>query len=58
MNVKVAEVMVNLLIKARELQEVSADHGREKEIFELLFKVAQAAHAGMAALTRNEQRSE
>ena len=58
MNVKVAEVLVDLLIKAGKLQEVSADHGREKEIFELLFEMAQAAHAGMAALTRNEQRSE
>jgi hypothetical protein len=58
MNIKVAEVLVDLLIKVRQLQEVSADHGQEKRIFELLFEVAQAAHAGMAALTRNEQRSE
>ena len=58
MNVKVAEVMVDLLIKARELQEVSASSGQEKRIFELLFEIAHTAHAGMAALTRNEQRSE
>lgn len=54
MNVKVAEVLVDLLIKARQLQEVSADHGQEKRIFELLFEVAQAAHVGMAALTRDK----
>jgi hypothetical protein len=54
MNITVAEVLVDLLIKARKLQEVSADHGREKEIFELLFEVAQAAHAGMAALTNDK----
>jgi hypothetical protein len=58
MNVKVAEVMVDLLIDAKKLQEISASSGQEKQIFELLFEVAQAAHAGMAALTRNEQRSE
>jgi hypothetical protein len=54
MNITVAEVLVDLLIKARKLQEVSADHGREKEIFELLFQVAQSAHAGMAALTNDK----
>jgi hypothetical protein len=55
MNIKVAEVLVDLLIKARKLQEVSADYGQEKRVFELLFEVAQSAHAGMAALA-NEKR--
>jgi len=54
MNIKVSEVLVDLLIKARKLQEVSADYGREKQVFELLFEVAQAAHAGMAALTNDK----
>ena len=50
MNVKVAEVLVDLLIKATKLQEVSAESGKEKQIFELLFAIAHTAHAGMAAL--------
>jgi len=54
MNIKVAEVLVDLLIKARELQQVSADYGQEKRVFELLFEIAQSAHAGMAALTNDE----
>ena len=57
MNVKVAEVMVDLLIKVRELQQVSASSGQEKQIFELLFQIAQSAHAGMAALTSDERRT-
>jgi hypothetical protein len=57
MNVKVAEVMVDLLIKARELQEISASSGQEKQIFELLFQIAQTAHAGMAALTSEKRRA-
>jgi hypothetical protein len=43
-----------LLIKARELQEVSASSGQEKRIFELLFEIAHTEHAGMAALTRDK----
>jgi hypothetical protein len=54
MNVKVAEVLVDLLIKARKLEEVSASSGQEKRIFELLFEIAHTAHAGMAALTRDK----
>jgi hypothetical protein len=55
MNVKVAEVMVDLLIKARELQEISASSGQEKQIFELLFTIAHTAHAGMAALASEKR---
>jgi hypothetical protein len=54
MNVKVAEVMVDLMVKTRELQEISASSGQEKKIFELLFAIAHTAHAGMAALARDK----
>jgi hypothetical protein len=57
MNVKVAEVMVDLLVDARKLQEISASSGQEKQIFELLFQIAQTAHAGMAALTSEKRRA-
>jgi hypothetical protein len=54
MNVKVAEVIVDLLIMARQLQNVSADSGQEKEIFELLFRIGETAYAGMAELKRDK----
>ena len=54
MNVKVAEVIVNLLLISRELQHVSAESGKEKEIFGLLFRIGEAAYTGMAELKRDE----
>jgi hypothetical protein len=53
MNVKVAEMIVNLMIMAKELQHVSASSDQEKEIFELLFRIGETAYAGMAELKRN-----
>jgi hypothetical protein len=54
MNPDVAQAIVDLLIMARKLQEISAAGGQEKPIFEAMFRIAQTAHAGMAALQRDK----
>jgi hypothetical protein len=39
---------------ARKLQEISASSGKEKEIFEGLFRIGESAYAGMTELKRDE----
>jgi hypothetical protein len=54
MSEKVAEVIVDLLIMARELQHVSAESDQEKKIFEMLFRIGETAYAGMSELKRDK----
>jgi hypothetical protein len=54
MNPNVSQVITEILIMARQLQEVSASSGKEKEIFEGLFRIGQAAYAGMSEIKRDK----
>ena len=54
MNPNVSQVITEILIMARKLQEISASSGKEKEIFEALFRIGEAAYAGMTELKRDE----
>jgi len=54
MTPNVSQAIVDILILARQLQEVSASSGKEKEIFEGLFRIGQAAYAGMAEIKRDK----
>jgi hypothetical protein len=54
MNPNVSQVITEILIMARKLQEISASSGKEKEIFEILFRIGEAAYAGMTELKRDE----
>jgi hypothetical protein len=54
MSPNVSQAIVDILILARQLQEVSASSDREKEIFEGLFRIGQAAYSGMSELKRDK----
>jgi hypothetical protein len=54
MNPNVSQAIVEILIMARKLQEISASSNQEKEIFEGLFRIGEAAYAGMTELKRDE----
>jgi hypothetical protein len=56
MNEKVSQAIVEILIMARKLQEVSASSGQEKEIFDRLFWIGEAAYAGMTELKLGEKK--
>jgi hypothetical protein len=57
MNPQLSQVITEILIMARKLQEISAGTGREKEIFEGLFRIGESAYAGMTELKRDEGRA-
>jgi hypothetical protein len=46
MNPLVAQRIVEILIAARKLQEVSAGHGSDKEALELLYKISWLGYIG------------
>lgn len=54
MNLNVSQAIVEILIIARKLQEISASSGKEKEIFEGLFRIGEAAYSGMTELKKGE----
>jgi hypothetical protein len=54
MNPQVSQAIVEILIMARQLQETSASSGKEKEIFESLLRIGEAAYAGMTELKKGE----
>lgn len=54
MSPNVSQAIVEILIMARKLQEISASSGQEKEIFEGLFRIGEAAYSGMTELKRDE----
>lgn len=54
MNPQVSQVITEILIMARKLQEISASSGKEKEIFEHLSRIGEAAYNGMTELKRDE----
>jgi hypothetical protein len=54
MNPNVSQAIVEILIMARKLQEISASSDQEKEIFEYLFRIGQTAYAGMSELKRDK----
>jgi hypothetical protein len=54
MSPKLAQSIVEILLMARRLQEISASDGQEKAIFEELFSIGEAAYAGMAEIKRDE----
>jgi hypothetical protein len=49
MNTTLAEVIVELQIAARQLQETSASSGQEKAIYNQLLRIAQLTITGMAS---------
>jgi hypothetical protein len=49
MNTTLAEVIVDLMVAARKLQETSASSGQEKAIYNQLLRIAQLAITGMSS---------
>ena len=49
MNTTLAQVIVDLMVAARMLQETSASSGQEKAIYDQLLNIAQLAITGMSS---------
>ena len=54
MNPNLSQAITEIMILARQLQEVSAGSDRDKEIFEHLFKIGQTVNAGMQEIKRDK----
>ena len=54
MNPNLSQMITEIMILARQLQEISAGSDQEKEIFKYLFRIGQTAYAGMSELKRDE----
>ena len=55
MNPNLSQAIVEIILMARRLQEISASSEMEKEIFEELFRIGETAYAGMAEIKRDER---
>ena len=54
MNEMVAQRIVEILIAARQLQEISASDGSDKQVSEALWHISNLAYSGMMEMKRKD----